>query len=138
MKEFKIVPIRNAPAIDHVESGKALDILEALGYPVTAFLTLEIIPVIVTYWRLEQLLWERLTSLAPPLLRRLKIAAAIIATGASLAAGFGLAGIYVTFPGRSLVAGEILAGIIFLGGVAQYALNRPSARQVVWPAESST
>ncbi|HVV51258.1 MAG TPA: efflux RND transporter permease subunit, partial [Polyangia bacterium] len=52
------------------------------GLLTSAFLTLEIIPVIVTYWRLEQLLWERLTSLAPPLLRRLKIAAAIIATGA--------------------------------------------------------
>ncbi len=108
------------------------------GLLTSAFLTLEIIPVIVTYWRLEQLLWERLASLAPTLLRRLKIAAAIIAAGASLAAGLGLAGIYVTFPGGSLVVGEILAGIIFLGGVAQYALNRPSARQVVWPAETST
>ncbi len=33
------------------------------GLLTSAFLTLEIIPVIVTYWRLEQLLWERLTSL---------------------------------------------------------------------------
>lgn len=106
------------------------------GLLTSAFLTLEIIPVIVTYWRLEQLLWERLVAVAPALLRRLKIAAAIIAAGAGLAAGLGIAGIYVTVPGRSLVIGEILAGIIFLGGVAQYALHRPSARQVVWPAES--
>ena len=34
MKEFKIVPIRNGTVVDHVESGKALDILKALGYPV--------------------------------------------------------------------------------------------------------
>ena len=34
MKEFKVVPIRNGTVIDHVESGKALDILKALGYPV--------------------------------------------------------------------------------------------------------
>ena len=34
MKEFKIVPIRNGTVIDHVESGKALEILTALGYPV--------------------------------------------------------------------------------------------------------
>ena len=34
MKEFKIVPIRNGTVLDHVESGKALDILKALGYPV--------------------------------------------------------------------------------------------------------
>ncbi len=35
MKEFKIVPIRNGTVIDHVEPGKALDILKALGYPIT-------------------------------------------------------------------------------------------------------
>lgn len=34
MKEFKVVPIRNGTVIDHVEAGKALDILKALGYPV--------------------------------------------------------------------------------------------------------
>lgn len=34
MKEFKIVPIRNGTVVDHVESGKALDILKALGYPI--------------------------------------------------------------------------------------------------------
>ena len=32
------------------------------GLLTSAFLTLEIIPVVVTYWRLEQLLWERLAS----------------------------------------------------------------------------
>lgn len=34
MKEFKIVPIRNGTVVDHVESGKALEILKALGYPI--------------------------------------------------------------------------------------------------------
>jgi aspartate carbamoyltransferase regulatory subunit len=34
MKEFKVVPIRNGTVLDHVESGKALEILQALGYPV--------------------------------------------------------------------------------------------------------
>lgn len=34
MKEFKIVPIRNGTVVDHVEPGKALDILKALGYPI--------------------------------------------------------------------------------------------------------
>ena len=34
MKEFKIVPIRNGTVVDHVESGKALDILQSLGYPI--------------------------------------------------------------------------------------------------------
>ena len=34
MKEFKVVPIRNGTVLDHIEAGKALDILKALGYPV--------------------------------------------------------------------------------------------------------
>ena len=34
MKEFKIVPIRNGTVLDHIEAGKALDVLAALGQPV--------------------------------------------------------------------------------------------------------
>lgn len=34
MKEFKIVPIRNGSVLDHVEPGKSLDVLHALGMPV--------------------------------------------------------------------------------------------------------
>ncbi len=34
MKEFKLVPIRNGTVLDHVEAGKALEILKALGQPV--------------------------------------------------------------------------------------------------------
>jgi aspartate carbamoyltransferase regulatory subunit len=34
MKEFKIVPIRNGTVLDHIEAGKALQIIQALGYPV--------------------------------------------------------------------------------------------------------
>jgi Cu(I)/Ag(I) efflux system membrane protein CusA/SilA len=103
------------------------------GLLTSAFLTLEIIPVIVTYWRQEQLLWERLQSAGMELLRRLKIDALIAALGASLAAALGLASIYLTFPGRTLLWGELLAGMVFLGAIASYVLHRPAARQVVWP-----
>jgi Cu(I)/Ag(I) efflux system membrane protein CusA/SilA len=103
------------------------------GLLTSAFLTLEIIPVIVTYWRQEHLLWERLQSSGMNRLRRLKIDAFIAATGAALAATLGLASVYLTFPGRTLAAGEVLAGMIFLAGVASYILHRPAARQVVWP-----
>ena len=34
MKEFKLVPIRNGTVLDHIEAGKALEILKALGYPI--------------------------------------------------------------------------------------------------------
>ncbi len=34
MMEFKIVPIRNGAVLDHIEAGKSLQILQALGLPV--------------------------------------------------------------------------------------------------------
>jgi copper/silver efflux system protein len=108
------------------------------GLITSAFLTLEIIPVVVTYWRLEQLLWERLETAGAALLRRLKVDAAIIAAGATLAAALGLANVYLTFPGRSLLLGELLAAAVFLGGVGSYIVHRPAARQMVWPPEAST
>jgi Cu(I)/Ag(I) efflux system membrane protein CusA/SilA len=104
------------------------------GLLTSAFLTLEIIPVVVTYWRLEQLLWERLATGGAELLRRLRIDAAIVAVGAAAAAGLGVASIYLTFAGQVLILGEILAGMVFLAGLAAYILHRPAARQVVWPA----
>jgi Cu(I)/Ag(I) efflux system membrane protein CusA/SilA len=103
------------------------------GLLTSAFLTLELIPVIVTYWRQEQLLWERLQPIAPELLGRLRIDALVIAIGAALASGLALTSLYVTFPGRSFVASVVLAGVMFLGGVAAYVLHRPAARQRVWP-----
>ncbi len=103
------------------------------GLITSAFLTLEIIPVVVTYWRLEQLLWERLESSGQELLRRLKLDALLAAIGAAAAAAIGLTGIYLTFPGKTLLLGEMLAGLVFLGGIASYVLHRPAARQVVWP-----
>ena len=44
-----------------------------------------------------------------------------------------MASLYLTFPGGSLIVGEILAGIVFLGGISAYVVHRPAARQVVWP-----
>src|SRR5258706_11736355 len=49
------------------------------GLLTSAFLTLELIPVVVTYWRQEQLLWQRLVGLAPERLRGLKMSSAGIA-----------------------------------------------------------
>ncbi len=42
------------------------------GLLTSAFLTLEIIPVVYTYWRQEQELWERLAELDPRRLGRLQ------------------------------------------------------------------
>jgi Cu(I)/Ag(I) efflux system membrane protein CusA/SilA len=120
-------------------SGPGADVMKRIAAPMvgglitSAFLTLEIIPVVVTYWRLEQLLWERLAAAGPALLRRLKADALTAAIGAGIAAALGVATLYLTFPGRSLLLGELAAGLVFLAGVASYALHRPGARQLVWP-----
>ena len=103
------------------------------GLITSAFLTLEIIPVVVTYWRLEQLLWERLSSSGQERLRQLKLDATVIALGAALAAALAVASIYVSFPGRMLLFGELVAGLAFLGGFALYTVHWPAARQLVWP-----
>src|SRR5678815_2765375 len=66
------------------------------GLLTSAFLTLEIIPVVVTYWRLEQLLWERLTAAGKAgaqLLQPLKAAAVVAVVGATL--GVGLAALNI-------------------------------------------
>jgi Cu(I)/Ag(I) efflux system membrane protein CusA/SilA len=108
------------------------------GLLTSAFLTLEIIPVVVTYWRQEQLLWERLITLAPERLRALRLAAAAIAAGAALATLLGVARIYVTIPGGLFAAGQLGAAAIFLGGVAAYLVRRPAARALVWPKGETT
>jgi copper/silver efflux system protein len=103
------------------------------GLLTSAFLTLEIIPVVVTYWRQEQLLWQRLLDLAPERLRSLKVSSAAIAVGASLVALLGVAQIYVTIPGGLFALGQVVAAAIFLGGVAIYLFRRPAAYATVWP-----
>jgi hypothetical protein len=103
------------------------------GLLTSAFLTLEIIPVVVTYWRQEQLLWQRLLGLAPERLRSLKLSSTAIASGASLAALLAIAQIYVTIPGGLFALGQLTAATIFLAGVATYLFRRPAAYTTVWP-----
>jgi Cu(I)/Ag(I) efflux system membrane protein CusA/SilA len=103
------------------------------GLITSAFLTLEIIPVVVTYWRYEQLLWERLASTAPELLLSLRRDALMIALGAGAGAAVLVAALLFSIPPLWLRAGEILAAATFLFGVGRYLLRRPVARQAIWP-----
>jgi Cu(I)/Ag(I) efflux system membrane protein CusA/SilA len=104
------------------------------GLLTSAFLTLEIIPVIVTYWRLEQLLWERLSAMGSSLLERLRLDAIVLAFGAAAAVGLGVCRLYINSPGPIFVVAQVAAGAVFLGGTAAYIVHRPAARQAVWPA----
>lgn len=104
------------------------------GLVTSAFLTLEIIPVVVTYWRQEQLLWERLAELAPERLRALQAARAVLSVGAALATTLGVMRLYVAIPASFFSAGEMAAGALFLVGLGLYLVRRPAARAIVWPA----
>jgi Cu(I)/Ag(I) efflux system membrane protein CusA/SilA len=103
------------------------------GLITSAFLTLEIIPAIVTYWRWEQLLWERLDPLEPRLLRQLKLWAAVIAAGAAIALAVLLTTLYVHLPAALLQAALAVGALAFVGGMAAYFIRRPAARRLVWP-----
>jgi Cu(I)/Ag(I) efflux system membrane protein CusA/SilA len=103
------------------------------GLVTSAFLTLEIIPVIVTYWRREQLLWERLAERAPALRRALGRSAAAIGGGVALAAATLAATIYLPVPAAGLAAGLGAGGAAFLAGTAAYLGRHAAAHDAVWP-----
>jgi len=103
------------------------------GLLTSAFLTLEIIPVVVTYWRYEQLLWERLSSSAPALLRPLRTDAWLAAIGACAVAALGIARLLLPATPPALYAAYLAAGAVYLRGAAGYLLHRPTARRAIWP-----
>jgi Cu(I)/Ag(I) efflux system membrane protein CusA/SilA len=106
------------------------------GLVTSAFLTLEIIPVVVTYWRQEQLMWERLAALDAGRLRALRRSAAGVGAGAALGLAAGLSRIYFELPPLALLAVDLAAIVVFLGGLARYLVARPAARALVWPARA--
>lgn len=120
-------------------SGSGADVMKRIAAPMvgglvtSAFLTLEIIPVISTYWRQEQLLWEQLAPLEPPRLWRLQLATAILGAGWSLLAITLVSPIYVTVSSGTYALGLTSAALLILGGTSWYLVQRPAARRLVWP-----
>jgi Cu(I)/Ag(I) efflux system membrane protein CusA/SilA len=120
--------------------GSGADVMKRIAAPMvgglltSAFLTLEIIPVIYTYWRQEQVLWERLAELDPRRLRRLQVLAGVQQAGWALAVAAGISAIYVTWPTWALVAALAVAAAAVVGGTVLYLAARPAARRLVWPA----
>ncbi|MCK6550450.1 efflux RND transporter permease subunit [Myxococcota bacterium] len=120
-------------------TGSGADVMKRIAAPMvgglitSAFLTLEIIPVIYTYWRQEQLLWERLAGLDPRRLAKLRSAAAVIWSGLGLAVAILVALVYVDVGVRATVIALATAGVITLGGAVVYGALRPAAKAQVWP-----
>ena len=120
-------------------TGSGADVMKRIAAPMvgglftSAFLTLELIPVISTYWRQEELLWERLEELDPRRLAKLHLFRGIIAAGAALLVAILLSRIYIAIPNAWFVAGLLFAAGLMIGGVVAYGLTRPEGKRLVWP-----
>jgi Cu(I)/Ag(I) efflux system membrane protein CusA/SilA len=121
-------------------TGSGADVMKRIAAPMvgglitSAFLTLEIIPVVYTYWRQEQVLWERLAELDPSRLDRMRRWSTFLKVGwAALVAVLGTMA-YVALPRPAAVALLALAGAAVVAGTALYFRERPAAMRAVWPA----
>ena len=124
-------------------SGSGAEVMRRIAAPMigglisSAVLTLEIIPVVHTYWRQEQLLWERLAELDVALLRSLRRSTALLQAAFVLSAA--AAGTWACLD-APLAAQLCLFGAAAaaVAGGAGYLRERPEARRLVWPAAASS
>jgi hypothetical protein len=123
-------------------TGSGADVMKRIAAPMvgglitSAFLTLEIIPVVYTYWRQEQLLWERLAPLDAARLRRLRLLTTIHQAGWVLLVAIGGAAIYTEWPRDLLAATLVVPALAIAGGLVLYLRERPAARRMVWPEQA--
>jgi Cu(I)/Ag(I) efflux system membrane protein CusA/SilA len=123
-------------------TGSGADVMKRIAAPMvgglitSAFLTLEIIPVVYTYWRQEQVLWERLAPLDPGRLRRLRHFTTAQQLGWLLLVMVGAAAIYTEWPRMLLVTVLVASAVAILGGLALYLRERPVAHRLVWPGRT--
>jgi Cu(I)/Ag(I) efflux system membrane protein CusA/SilA len=123
-------------------TGSGADVMKRLAAPMvgglltSAFLTLEIIPVIYTYWRQEQLLHERLVELSPAHRASLRASAAVHGLGWLVLLGLAITAIYVAVPGIVWAVLGGTAALAVLAAATLYLIERPAARRLVWPART--
>src|SRR5512138_480767 len=120
-------------------TGSGADVMKRIAAPMvgrlvtSAFLTLEIIPVVYTYWRQEQVLWERLADLDPLKRRSLEAWAAIQKSGWIALAAVAAARFYLDLPGWVFGLAALAAGGTAVAGAVGYLRRRPAAKRLVWP-----
>ena len=120
-------------------TGSGADVMKRIAAPMvgglitSAFLTLEIIPVVYTYWRQEQVLWERLAELDARGLARMRIFVWMLSAGWALLVALLVSRLYLELPKVVFILGVVLAATAILGGTVEYFLRRPAARRLVWP-----
>jgi Cu(I)/Ag(I) efflux system membrane protein CusA/SilA len=119
--------------------GAGADVMKRIAAPMvgglitSAFLTLELIPVIYTYWRYEELLFERLEALDPRRRRTLATLAHALGAATAAAALAALLPLYVAEAERwaYLASGGLLT--LSCGLAAGYLAARRPALRAAWP-----
>jgi Cu(I)/Ag(I) efflux system membrane protein CusA/SilA len=120
-------------------TGSGADVMKRIAAPMvgglltSAFLTLEIIPVVYTYWRQEQVLWERLAELDARRLVGLRRSSRVLSAGLGLLACAAVATVYVDLPRAGWAALFAVATLAVVLGSVAYLKARPAARRLVWP-----
>jgi copper/silver efflux system protein len=119
-------------------TGSGADVLRRLAAPMvgglvtSAFLTLELIPVVYTYWRQEQLLWERLAALDPARLRSLVGPAVLVRAGLAAAALATASPAYLDLPAWAPASALAASAGAALAGALTYLGRRPAAARLAW------
>jgi copper/silver efflux system protein len=120
-------------------TGTGADVMKRIAAPMvgglvtSALLTLEIIPVIYTYWRQEQLLWELLPAHDAARLVQLRRLSSLHGAAWALLVATLAASFYVELAAPWYVAALTLSGGLILLSGAGYLILRPRARALVWP-----
>jgi Cu(I)/Ag(I) efflux system membrane protein CusA/SilA len=121
-------------------TGSGADVMKRIAAPMvgglltSAFLTLEIIPVVYTYWRQEQVLWERLGPVDPARLGALRHLTWLQSSGwAAMASALVVRFYWAAMPPWLLWLALAAGAAAAAAGAAAYLRARPAARRLVWP-----
>jgi len=116
--------------------GSGADVMRRIAAPMvgglvtSAFLTLEIIPVIYTYWRFEELLVRRLEEAVPAAVTELTWLTRVVQAGAALLVGSALLRLYVA-PHPGLLAAHVTGAVTLGLGALAYAWARRRALRLL-------
>lgn len=117
--------------------GSGADVMKRIAAPMvgglvtSAFLTLEIIPVIYTYWRNEQLLWRRLDERALSILGWLQRDVIALKVAAALGLGWVAMKLYVVSPPPWVHPVAIAVAIAAVALLIAYPILRHRARRLL-------
>jgi Cu(I)/Ag(I) efflux system membrane protein CusA/SilA len=118
--------------------GSGADVMQRIAAPMvgglltSAFLTLELIPVVYTYWRYEQLVHRRLAEAAPAALAELRALVRVIQLGALWLVASLVLRLYLDDPAleRALWAAHVAGASAAALGCAAYVVARRALRRV--------